>query len=270
MKTAQAIYYKLSDRQPGLLMYDYRASCGRPNGLLDLPEERFNFTDFLGLDPDTTFLLEAGGDSMMPDIKSGDMLVFDAAATPHNGDIVVALLDGEEVVVKQYYRDDATHSVRLVPTNPEYQTITIAEPAARLKVQGVLRAALHSFRPRRPMRLYRLGAPSALAAEPHRESAVSVAPAPSAETAATGLHILHADPQTLLAKMHSLIDGHKGRRVALVVRCAVEEGHIMMPTFAALQREFGTIGSRQGYQQYMRSQKFSDSELAAVRKFLGE
>ena len=72
----------------------------------------------------------------------------------------------------------------------------------------------------------------------------------------------------LLRKLHSFIDGRKGRQVALVVRYAVEEGYMMMPTFAAMQREFGAIGSRQGYQRYLNSQKFSDSELAAVKKFL--
>lgn len=270
MRTANAIYYRLSEQQPTLQMYDYRASCGRPNGLLDFPEERFNFADFLGLDPDTTFLLEADGDSMLPDIKSGDMLVFDAAATPHNGDTVIALLDGDEAVVKQFYRDEADHSVRLVPTNPDYPTITIADPAARLRVQGVLRATLHAFRQRRPMRIFRIGAPAAPAAAPKQEPAAAIAPAPTSTVAPEGLHILHPAPQTLLAKLHTLIDGHKGRRVALAVRCAVEEGHLMLPTFAALQREFGNIGSRQGYQQYMRSHKFSDSEVAAVKKYLQE
>ena len=60
----------------------------------------------------------------------------------------------------------------------------------------------------------------------------------------------------LLRKLHSLIYGRKGRQVALVVRYAVEDGYMMMPTFAAMQREFGAIGSRQGYQHYLNSQNF--------------
>lgn len=266
MKLQDTIIYKLSEQQQDLLLYEYKASCGLPDTMLDLPESRFDFADFFNLDPDTTYILEARGDSMMPDIHSGDMLVFDAAAQPYDGDVVVALINGEDVVVKKFYRNDHDHTVRLVPNNPDYQTITLHEHSGRLQIQGVVRATLRSFRPSRPTRLYRLGN---LKSDTPQPQPATAKPKRTAKPVRK-LQILHPQPDKMLAKLGSLICGHKGRQVALAVQCAVEEGHMLMPSFAELQQQFGHIGSRQGYQQYINSRKFSDSEKTAVKKFLKE
>jgi hypothetical protein len=68
----------------------------------------------------------------------------------------------------------------------------------------------------------------------------------------------------LLARFHQLIDGHKGRRVALVVTIAIEQRLIHKPTFPQLQDEFGEIGVKSGYASQMRDRSFTDEERGSI------
>ncbi len=57
----------------------------------------------------------------------------------------------------------------------------------------------------------------------------------------------------LLKKLHQLIDGNKGKRVALVVRLCVDLGLMSKPTFGVLAKEFPKIGNKAGYNRYYKS-----------------
>lgn len=65
--------------------------------------------------------------------------------------------------------------------------------------------------------------------------------------------------EEILTALHTFIDGKKGRAVAVVVNCAMEEGLINRPTFPVLQKEFGDIGSRQNYSKAI-NQGFTEVE----------
>ena len=65
--------------------------------------------------------------------------------------------------------------------------------------------------------------------------------------------------EEILTALHTFIDGKKGRAVAVVVNCAMEEGLINRPTFPVLQKEFGDIGSPQAYSKAM-NEGFSEAE----------
>lgn len=56
-----------------------------------------------------------------------------------------------------------------------------------------------------------------------------------------------ARQEEILSALHANIDGKKGRAVALVITCAIEEGLLNRPPFPVLEREFGDIGSAQSY-----------------------
>lgn len=66
----------------------------------------------------------------------------------------------------------------------------------------------------------------------------------------------------LLKKLHSLIDGKKGKAVALVIRSCVELGLMSKPTFGVLQAEFGDIGHHSNYDKYFSdySERYAEHE----------
>lgn len=78
--------------------------------------------DLLGTEEDV-FMLSVCGDSMInAGILDHDYIVVRKQNNVNNGDIVVALVDGEETTVKRYFRD--LRCVRLQPENEKYKPIT--------------------------------------------------------------------------------------------------------------------------------------------------
>lgn len=77
--------------------------------------------DLLGCDEDV-FMLSVHGDSMVnAGIMDHDYIVARKQNFATNGDIVVALIDGEETTVKRYFRE--LRNIRLQPENDKYEPI---------------------------------------------------------------------------------------------------------------------------------------------------
>lgn len=77
--------------------------------------------DLLGTDGEV-FMLAVSGDSMInAGILDHDYIVVRKQNYANNGDIVVALIDGEETTVKRFYRE--LKQVRLQPENDAYKPI---------------------------------------------------------------------------------------------------------------------------------------------------
>lgn len=71
---------------------------------------------------DQVFMLRVQGDSMKDaGILDGDLVAVRKQPTANNGDIVVALLDGEEATVKRFYKEG--DHIRLEAANPAYDPI---------------------------------------------------------------------------------------------------------------------------------------------------
>ena len=68
--------------------------------------------------------MKVEGDSMSPDIKNGDYVLVHIQPTAENGDIVVAIWNGEEGTVKKYQRDE--NGIMLIPLNTQYPAHFIA------------------------------------------------------------------------------------------------------------------------------------------------
>ena len=99
-----------------------RVTAGMPILAVENIEETYPIPlDLLGCDEDV-FMLSVTGDSM---IKAGildhDYIVVRKQNFANNGDIVVALIDGEETTVKRYFRE--LRCVRLQPENDSYKPI---------------------------------------------------------------------------------------------------------------------------------------------------
>jgi repressor LexA len=88
------------------------------------------------------YVLEVAGDSMVEaGIFDGDSVVIQQCESAENGAVVVALIDKQEVTLKNFYRKGSM--VDLVPANHDYQTMSY--PADRVQVQGKLVGLLRKY-----------------------------------------------------------------------------------------------------------------------------
>ena len=85
-----------------------------------------------------TFMLTVQGDSMVnAGIFQGDHLLVEQRKTAENGDIVVALVDGDSATVKRFYKEDGYY--RLQPENDHMDPIIVQDVEILGKVVGVFR-----------------------------------------------------------------------------------------------------------------------------------
>lgn len=90
---------------------------------------------------DEVFMLRVEGDSMKnAAINDGDIIVVNSAISYDNGDIVVAIVNGEAATVKRLYREK--DHVRLQPENELYDPILVCYGEVEIagKVVGLLRS----------------------------------------------------------------------------------------------------------------------------------
>lgn len=89
----------------------------------------------------TNFILTVHGSSMInAGINDGDYLIVQEEREARNGDIVVAMIEGEydsEATVKRFYREQG--HIRLQPENDEMDPIIVEDCTIIGKVKGVFR-----------------------------------------------------------------------------------------------------------------------------------
>jgi repressor LexA len=88
------------------------------------------------------YALEVRGDSMIEaGINDGDVVVIEEGATADNGDIVVALVEGQEATLKRYRRKGGM--IALEAANPAYETRVLRED--QVTVQGKLVGLIRTY-----------------------------------------------------------------------------------------------------------------------------
>ena len=105
--------------------YDNIVKCGSPTGVGDIVRE-------VKMVPHTTlsmlqeFFVIAGGDSMEGVcIEDGDILRVKAQPTANDGDVVLAMFDGDSTV--KTYCEDEKGQPWLVPQNPKYKAFPMSD-----------------------------------------------------------------------------------------------------------------------------------------------
>lgn len=87
------------------------------------------------------FMLRVRGDSMIDTgIYDGDYLIVQKTNVVRNGEIVVALIDGEQTTVKRFYKE-RDGQVRLQPENPMYEAIYPDE----IQILGRVKKSIRNF-----------------------------------------------------------------------------------------------------------------------------
>ncbi|MBK9388526.1 MAG: transcriptional repressor LexA [Planctomycetes bacterium] len=110
-------------------------AAGQPIEALER-EEMFDLSELLPEGRDM-YLLEVQGDSMIEDqIKDGDLVLVERRNTARNGEIVVAVVEGNEATLKRFYREK--DRVRLQPSNAKLQPIY----ADHVEIRGVVSAVI--------------------------------------------------------------------------------------------------------------------------------
>lgn len=117
-----------------------RIAAGRP---IEAVEDREELRlDELVPTGEQIYLLRVRGKSMIDDhIDDGDLVVVERADTARDGEIVVAILDGEEATLKRLYRE-RNGLIRLQPANAAMEPIF----ANSVQIRGVVRGVIRRFR----------------------------------------------------------------------------------------------------------------------------
>ncbi len=88
------------------------------------------------------YALEVRGDSMIEaGINDGDIVVIREQTTADNGDIVVALVDGQEATLKRFRRKGSM--IALEAANPAYETRVL--PENKVRIQGRLVGLIRNY-----------------------------------------------------------------------------------------------------------------------------
>ncbi|MCA8973247.1 MAG: transcriptional repressor LexA [Planctomycetes bacterium] len=117
-----------------------RIAAGSPIEALE-DREDMSLTDLVPTG-DRIYLLRVKGKSMIEDhIDDGDLVVIERREHANDGDIVVAILEGEEATLKRFYRE-RDGVIRLQPANASMEPIYTRE----VEVRGVVRGVIRRFR----------------------------------------------------------------------------------------------------------------------------
>lgn len=89
-----------------------------------------------------TYALRVRGNSMIDEqIRDGDVVVVEDRQTARNGEMVIALLEGAEVTLKTFYRENG--HIRLQPANDAVAPIIVR--ADMVQVQGVVVGVMRRY-----------------------------------------------------------------------------------------------------------------------------
>jgi repressor LexA len=89
------------------------------------------------------YVLRVKGDSMIDEqIRDGDYIIVNSRQTAENGEMVVALVEGESATVKKLYAE-RDGRVRLQPANPTMRPMYF--PAADVQIQGIVVGVIRKY-----------------------------------------------------------------------------------------------------------------------------
>ena len=108
-----------------ILSYDFKVPAGFPSPAMDYMQERIDFNKEFVPHPLSTFIIESSGYSMINAfIPPKARLIVDRSITAKNGDIVLAVINGEFTVK---FLKKNNYKCWLVPANSKFKEIEITD-----------------------------------------------------------------------------------------------------------------------------------------------
>lgn len=142
VRAAAAVDVRAIAARPGIRVAPVAVAAGFPSPAQDYFEGDIDLTEMLVDDQAATFIVRVSGESMMnAGISNGDELLVDRSKTPRDGDVVVAVLDGE-LTVKRLRLTNA--GVVLQADNSEHPDIVVSE-LSELSIWGTVTYCLHKL-----------------------------------------------------------------------------------------------------------------------------
>ncbi len=118
----------------GLISAGQPIEAIRTNEVVAVPEDMIGRRD--------VYVLRVKGESMVEDqVRDGDYVIVENRASARNGEMVVALLQGENATLKKYYREKG--QIRLQPAHPTMKPILAKEED--VKIQGVVIGLMRKY-----------------------------------------------------------------------------------------------------------------------------
>ena len=118
------------------------ASAGFGSPGADRTVKRIDLNDALVRHPQATFMVRAAGDALCDaGIADGDVLIVDRALSPHHGNVIVAVVDGELICRRLF---NQAGLVKLDVAAIGHSDIAVGE-GQQLEVWGVVTAVIKSL-----------------------------------------------------------------------------------------------------------------------------
>lgn len=110
-------------KKRGQLLAGSSVTAGFPSPAEDVIDRTLDLHELLVKHPAATFFVRVQGHSMTgAGINGGDILVVDRSLSPHDGDVIIALLDGDFTVKRMQRRGN---SITLLPAHNDYHPIHV-------------------------------------------------------------------------------------------------------------------------------------------------
>lgn len=117
-------YERQFDLKPlSISLLSLKIPAGFPSPAADYVETRIDLNKEIIKNPSFTFFAEAEGDSMIPLIQDGSLLVVDRKVEQPNGCIVLASVNNQFCVKRLFKYTDG--SIELRPDNPKCESIQL-------------------------------------------------------------------------------------------------------------------------------------------------
>jgi repressor LexA len=118
----------------GLIAAGEPIEAVRGNELVAVPEDMIGRRE--------VYVLKVRGESMIDEqVRDGDYVIVENRTDPKNGEMVVALLNGENVTLKKFYREKS--QIRLQPAHPTMKPILVRDD--ELAIQGVVVGVMRKY-----------------------------------------------------------------------------------------------------------------------------
>ncbi len=115
-----------------------KITAGNPIEAIENPEETFTLPTYLIPKGKDVFALNVSGESMInAGIHDGDIVIIERQNNAHNGEIVVAMNDENEVTLKTFYKEK--DHIRLQPENDTMEPIILDNVSILGKAIGLYR-----------------------------------------------------------------------------------------------------------------------------------
>lgn len=130
---------ELTSEEIELPLMGTAVSCGLPIGEDHFVEEKIALEKLITQNPERTFYVRSRGESMLPTIREGDILIVNTQTIPRNSSIVLAQVSSE-FTVKRYNK--SKNIITLTADNSLYPSVI---PEEGDQVCGVITGIIRNF-----------------------------------------------------------------------------------------------------------------------------